>query len=106
MCSKELNNIPKQQYHISAKQNKVFDITERKVSLPFYLLLPSCYYRMNTFLIENIYVYIILEFQKFCSNTCFKSSNFYKDQLQNSPLWMRDDFDATKVKLFDETSHT
>ena len=31
LCSKELNNVPKQQYHISAKHNKVFDITERKV---------------------------------------------------------------------------
>ena len=51
LCNKTLENVAKQQYHISTKHNKVFDITERK---------------------------------KFCSNLCFKSSNFYKDQLLRS----------------------
>ena len=35
LCSSVLNNVPKQQYHISATQKKVFDITERKVSIYF-----------------------------------------------------------------------
>ncbi|XP_041481519.1 putative RNA polymerase II subunit B1 CTD phosphatase RPAP2 [Lytechinus variegatus] len=30
MCANKLTNIPKQQYHISLKSKKVFDITERK----------------------------------------------------------------------------
>ena len=35
LCSSVLNNVPKQQYHISTTQKKVFDITERKVSIYF-----------------------------------------------------------------------
>jgi hypothetical protein len=31
LCQKKLKNIPSQQYHISTKINKVYDITERKV---------------------------------------------------------------------------
>jgi hypothetical protein len=31
MCQKKLKNIPSQQYHISTKMNKVYDLTERKV---------------------------------------------------------------------------
>ncbi|PSN42594.1 putative RNA polymerase II subunit B1 CTD phosphatase RPAP2 [Blattella germanica] len=30
LCMKKLKNIPTQQYHISTKLNKVYDITERK----------------------------------------------------------------------------
>lgn len=30
VCGNKLNDIPKKQYHISTKQNKVFDITDRK----------------------------------------------------------------------------
>jgi hypothetical protein len=32
LCQKKLQNIPSQQYHISTKKNKVYDITERKVT--------------------------------------------------------------------------
>jgi len=60
-----------QKYHISTKQNKVFDITERK---------------------------------KFCSNECFKSSQFFKDQLLSSPLWLREPSDQKPVIFYDEVN--
>lgn len=35
-------------------------------------------------------VYDLEERRLFCSNTCFTASNFYKSQLETSPLWLRD----------------
>lgn len=32
LCDREIENVPKQQYRISTRHNKVFDITKRKVS--------------------------------------------------------------------------
>ena len=101
LCSKELNNVPKQQYHISAKHNKVFDITERKVKNSS---IQSYTERLQYSMFSSPIV--IYKFQKFCSNICYKSSNFYKDQLQSSPLWMRDDSNPAVVNLFDEMSDT
>lgn len=46
-----------QKYRISTKENKVYDITERK---------------------------------NFCSNDCCKRSNFLKEQVATSPLWLRE----------------
>ena len=105
LCSKELNNVPKQQYHISAKHNKVFDITERKVKNSSILRYAE---RQLLFSLLRLFSFpiVIYKFQKFCSNTCYKSSNFYKDQLQSSPLWMRDDSNPADVNLFDEMSDT
>jgi len=68
LCNNQLKK-SNQKYHISLKQNKVFDITERK---------------------------------KFCSNECFKSSEFYKDQLLSSPLWLREPSDQKPVVFYDE----
>lgn len=61
LCDTALIEIPKQQYIIAAKQNKVFDITERK---------------------------------KFCSNKCYKASLYLKEQLLNTPLWIRKEDDV------------
>ena len=35
-------------------------------------------------------VYDLEERRLFCSNICFTASNFYKSQLETSPLWLRD----------------
>ncbi|XP_028159198.1 putative RNA polymerase II subunit B1 CTD phosphatase RPAP2 [Ostrinia furnacalis] len=51
-----IKDIPKQQYRISVKNNKVYDITTRK---------------------------------SFCSNGCYKSATYIKQQMLTSPLWFR-----------------
>jgi RNA polymerase II-associated protein 2 len=61
-----LHSIPSKQFTISAKTNKVYDITERK---------------------------------KFCSSSCFRSSNFVKEQMLTSPLWLRDREEIPEFKL-------
>ncbi|XP_055710012.1 putative RNA polymerase II subunit B1 CTD phosphatase RPAP2 homolog [Phlebotomus papatasi] len=66
LCSQELKDVPKQQFHISMHSNKVYDITERK---------------------------------NFCSNQCFRASNYLKLQLLTSPLWLRDVEDIPEFKL-------
>lgn len=35
VCGKTLPNMPKKQYFISSKQNKVYDITDRKVTISY-----------------------------------------------------------------------
>ncbi|XP_037025213.1 putative RNA polymerase II subunit B1 CTD phosphatase RPAP2 homolog [Bradysia coprophila] len=44
-------------------------------------------------------VYDITERKKFCSNSCFKSSNYLKEQLLTSPLWLRDQETLPDIKL-------
>lgn len=44
-------------------------------------------------------MYDITERKKFCSNLCFKSSNYLKEQLLTSPLWLRDQEILPKIKL-------
>lgn len=44
-------------------------------------------------------VYDITERKKFCSNSCFKSSNYLKEQLLTSPLWLRDQELLPEIKL-------
>lgn len=56
LCSNRLSKVPNQQFHISLKAKKIYDITERKL---------------------------------FCSNSCFKSSNYIKSQISSDPLWLR-----------------
>lgn len=75
LCSQELKHIPIQQFHISTKSNKVYDIQERKVTERFFLQffvsfgansslqeflhrLISCFYR--TFAVTNASNLIIL----------------------------------------------
>ncbi|GAB0099355.1 Putative RNA polymerase II subunit B1 CTD phosphatase RPAP2 homolog [Sergentomyia squamirostris] len=44
-------------------------------------------------------VYDITERKNFCSNNCFKASNYLKVQLLTSPLWLRDVEDIPEFKL-------
>lgn len=72
LCDAELFDVPTKQYHISATQNKVFDITQRK---------------------------------NFCSSKCYKSSEYLKEQLLTTPLWVRKDDDKLpefKLLTFDK----
>ena len=39
-------------------------------------------------------VYDITERKNFCSNYCFKRSNFLKAQVSTSPLWLREKGDG------------
>lgn len=50
-------------------------------------------------------VYDITERKKFCSNKCFKSSEYLKEQILTSPLWVRREDDILpefKLLSFDE----
>ena len=48
-------------------------------------------------------VYNIEERKLFCSALCFKSSSFLRDQLETSPLWLREgDTPAAPVRLYGE----
>uniref|UniRef100_A0A2M4AVK8 RNA polymerase II subunit B1 CTD phosphatase RPAP2 homolog n=1 Tax=Anopheles triannulatus TaxID=58253 RepID=A0A2M4AVK8_9DIPT len=44
-------------------------------------------------------VYDITERKNFCSGECFKSSNFVKQQMLTSPLWLRDQEDIPTFRL-------
>lgn len=44
-------------------------------------------------------VYDITDRKKFCSNLCFKASNYLKEQLLTSPLWLRDQEVLPDIKL-------
>ena len=41
-------------------------------------------------------VYDTEERKKFCSGTCFKASNFLRNQLDKSPLWIRKHFNCSR----------
>jgi hypothetical protein len=50
-------------------------------------------------------VYDLTERRKFCSNSCFKASNYYRHQLETSPLWLREEQQlAARVQLLQLTS--
>jgi len=44
-------------------------------------------------------VYDMEERNKFCTNFCFKASFFFRDQLDSSPLWLRESRDKTFLVL-------
>ena len=46
-------------------------------------------------------VYDLDERKFFCSNICFKASNFLKNQLETSPLWLRETEKVSKVTLYE-----
>ena len=70
-----------QKYHISMKDNKVsFEILKQHVCLI-----------TDTKVFQ---VYDITERKNFCSNNCFKRSNFLKAQVSTSPLWLREKGDS------------
>jgi len=50
-------------------------------------------------------VFDITERKKFCSNTCFKSSEYYKEQILTSPLWLREPSDQDPVVFYDEINN-
>ncbi|XP_057654124.1 RNA polymerase II subunit B1 CTD phosphatase Rpap2 [Diorhabda carinulata] len=56
VCGKSIPEMPKKQFFISTKNNKVYDITDRK---------------------------------NYCSNFCYKASIHIKNQIDDSPLWLR-----------------
>ena len=50
----------------------------------------------------KIHAGFFVEFQKFCSNECYMSSRFYRDQLLTSPLWLRNKEARVPIKFHDE----
>lgn len=58
--------------------------------------LPTQQYKINP--VTNK-VYDISERKNFCSGKCYKSSNYLKEQLLTSPLWLRDQEDIPEFKL-------
>ncbi|KAL1457010.1 hypothetical protein WDU94_001688 [Cyamophila willieti] len=58
--------------------------------------IPKKQYHIST--LQNR-VFDITERKYFCSNNCFKSSNYIKDQVLTSPLWMRDTEKCPDFKL-------
>jgi hypothetical protein len=48
-------------------------------------------------------VFDLTERRKFCSNFCFQASNFYREQLETAPLWLREPQQtAARVKLLEQ----
>ena len=45
-------------------------------------------------------IYDVEERKQFCSGVCFKASNFFKDQLETSPLWLREADTPVYAKLY------
>uniref|UniRef100_A0A182NES9 RTR1-type domain-containing protein n=1 Tax=Anopheles dirus TaxID=7168 RepID=A0A182NES9_9DIPT len=45
-------------------------------------------------------VYDITERKNFCSGDCYKASNYIKQQMLTSPLWLRDQEDIPNFRLF------
>ena len=45
-------------------------------------------------------VYDLEERKLFCSNWCFKASNFFREQLETSPLWLREVDKPKEVTLY------
>ena len=44
-------------------------------------------------------VFDLTERRKFCSNFCFQASNYYRQQLETAPLWLREERTAVQVQL-------
>ncbi|CAF96376.1 unnamed protein product, partial [Tetraodon nigroviridis] len=84
VCSNRLGNVPNQKYKISTNSNKVYDLTERKVSNTTLITL---YYYSRT--CENVNSFVVCCNQCFCSNFCYRASKHFELQLSSTPLWMR-----------------
>ncbi|XP_065088213.1 putative RNA polymerase II subunit B1 CTD phosphatase RPAP2 homolog [Ochlerotatus camptorhynchus] len=56
--------------------------------------------------LSNKKVYDITERKNFCSGDCFKASNFIKEQMLTSPLWLRAQEDIPEFKLLNSTPQT
>lgn len=44
-------------------------------------------------------IYDITERKKYCTTNCFRSSNYIKEQLFTSPLWLREHEEIPEFKL-------
>lgn len=62
----------------------------------FIFRIPNKQYHIST---TTNKIYDITERKNFCSNDCFKKSNYLKDQISSSPLWLRDQEDMPEFKL-------
>ncbi|EAT43556.1 AAEL005036-PA [Aedes aegypti] len=54
--------------------------------------------------LSNKKVYDITERKNFCSGDCYKASNFVKEQMLTSPLWLRDQEDIPEFRLLNTPS--
>ena len=72
LCHEEKGEEIKQQFKISTKNNRVYDLTERK---------------------------------NYCSQKCMKHSSFLKEQISQTPLWLRNQ-DEKSVIFYDERKKT
>lgn len=58
--------------------------------------MPTKVYQIST---KTNKVYDLTERKNFCSSKCFKSSNYLKEQMLTSPLWLRDQEDIPEFQL-------
>ncbi|XP_062549071.1 putative RNA polymerase II subunit B1 CTD phosphatase RPAP2 [Armigeres subalbatus] len=54
--------------------------------------------------LSNKKVYDITERKNFCSGDCYKASNFIKEQMLTSPLWLRNQEDIPVFRLLNNSS--
>lgn len=54
--------------------------------------------------LSNKKVYDITERKHFCSGDCYRASNFIKEQMLTSPLWLRDQEDIPEFRLLNNSS--
>ena len=50
-------------------------------------------------------VFDITERKKFCSNICFKSSTYLREQISSTPLWLRKNDEKIVVQFLQETNN-
>ncbi|CAD7079726.1 unnamed protein product [Hermetia illucens] len=60
--------------------------------------IPTKQYHIST---KTNRVYDITERKNFCTNSCFKASNYLKEQMLTSPLWLREQEIIPEFKLLD-----
>lgn len=70
-------------------------------TLPYYFSIPQQKYVIS---LSNKKVYDITERKNFCSGDCYKASNFVKEQMLTSPLWLRDQEDIPEFRLLNTPS--
>lgn len=49
-------------------------------------------------------VFDLKERKMFCSNACFKSSNYLKEQINSTPVWLREKKDLPQIKFLEDDS--
>lgn len=71
--------------------------------LPFHYSVPQQKYVIS---LSNKKIYDITERKNFCCGDCYKASNFIKEQMLTSPLWLRDQEDIPEFRLLNNTPQT